>query len=81
MKARKLKPIGAKRPIHVFYDPVSKKMIAAQFYVLAGKNQVAVYGPKYDVTEDIRSIIQQYDPFTVPCMKKTEGYEGEATSP
>lgn len=76
MKARKQHPIGVKRPIHVFFDPLHKKFVATQYYAVAGRGMVALNGPKYDVTQDIADIVKQHDPFRI-----AEAHEGEATSP
>jgi len=76
MKARRRHPIGAKRPIHVFFDPLHKKFVATQYYAVVGRGMIALNGPKYDVTRDIMDIVKQHDPFKI-----AEAHEGEATSP
>ena len=79
MKARRRHPIGAKRPIHVFFDPIHKKFVATQYYAVAERGMVVLNGPKWDVTQDVVTAVHAHGLFG--ATNKSEAHEGEATSP
>lgn len=50
-----------KRPIRVFWSPLTERFYASQHYkvtnVDGGSEQVEITGPKFDVTQDVARII------------------------
>lgn len=53
-------PMYKKKPIRVFWSPLTKRFFASQYYKeLPEENAVEITGEKFDVTSDIERYIEQ----------------------
>ena len=48
-----------KKPIRVFFSPLTRRLYATRHYKEVAPGQVECTGEKFDVTNDIASIIEQ----------------------
>lgn len=60
MSPRRRAPRGRK-PIRVFYSPLSGRFYASEHYRVGPDGVVVITGKKYDVTNDIGYAIDQHD--------------------
>ena len=64
-------------PIKVFYSRLTGRFYASKHYKADGKGHVVITGKKYDVTDDIGSIITafniEFTPQTPAEAKSNEG--------
>ena len=49
------------KPIRIFYSELSKRFYATQRYRIDDKGLVTVTGEKFDVTNEIAALIEQYN--------------------
>lgn len=59
-----------KKPIHVFWSPLSQRFYASRAYKIEGDNIVTITGDKFDVTDDIAEIILKHDIVFTPKETK-----------
>lgn len=50
----------AKKPIRVFYSPLSERFYASQYYRDEGNGLVTITGAKYDVTDELGALIETH---------------------
>ena len=67
--------MSKRKPIRVFYSPLSGRFYASQHY-REEANAVVITGAKYDVTNDIGEAVVQYDlEFTPVERSEDDGNE------
>jgi len=59
------------KPIRVFYSSITDRFFAAKAYKEIGDGMFLITGKKFDVTQDIASIIVKHKITFTPKKKKT----------
>jgi hypothetical protein len=62
--------MSAKKPIRVFYSPLTGRFWATQSYRIAPNGDVTVTGEKWDVTNDVASAVVTNDLEFTPAEAK-----------
>ena len=53
--------MNRQKPIKVFWSPLSRRFYASQHYKQDADGEAPITGEKFDVTNDIGTLIQQYE--------------------
>lgn len=67
--------MSERKPIRVFYSPLSERFYASQHYREERTGAVVITGAKYDVTDDIGAAFVAYD---LEFRPANEGSESDA---